>query len=48
MTMQQVLYHMSEGDPAVRVFHSHAEAVAYAREYRAARVAQPPSAVEGG
>ncbi len=38
MTMQQVLYYMSDGDPAVTVFHSNAEALAYAREYRANRL----------
>lgn len=35
--MQQVLYYVCDTDPAIRVFKSHGEAVAYAREYRAAR-----------
>ena len=37
MTLQQIAYYLTDGDPAIRPFGSHAEALAYAREYRASR-----------
>lgn len=44
MTLQQILYYCAEGDPAVTIFRSHAEVMAYVRKRRAEmNAAQPPA-----
>ena len=40
MTMQQILYYCTEGDPAVITFRNHGEVMSYARSYRAKLAAE--------